>query len=104
MNNLLGIPGALEETKKRLACYEKAGIDGFFVPCIEKREDIEAIVQAAPVPVNVMCMPNLPNFETLAELDVKRISMGNFLFGHIHAKLENTLTSILETKSFKPVF
>lgn len=64
--------------KKRIDLYNKAGVDGIFVPCIENAEDIKEIVNYTRLPINVMCMPNLPDFEILKNLGVKRISMGNF--------------------------
>ena len=101
---LLGEEDALAETQKRIKLYEIAGADGFFVPCITKIADIEAVVKATVIPVNVMCMPNLPDFKLLTTLGVKRISMGNFLFDKLSNEFENTLNSILADQSFKAVF
>ncbi|UII30469.1 isocitrate lyase/phosphoenolpyruvate mutase family protein [Fulvivirga ulvae] len=101
---LIGIDNALEETLKRLPFYENAGADGIFVPCVEKSEDIGRVVKATPLPVNVMCMPNLPGFDELQLLGVKRISMGNFLHQAVGHELEQKLMSIGVSKSFNPVF
>lgn len=101
---LLGIENTLEECVKRIKLYESVGADGIFVPCIEKEEDIIAVIKSTELPVNVMCMPNLPDFNMLSKLGVKRISMGNFMFDKIYNHLENTLNSVLQTQSFKPIF
>ena len=101
---LLGIENTLEACVKRLKLYESVGADGIFVPCIEKEEDIIAIIKSTELPVNVMCMPNLPDFDTLSKLGVKRISMGNFMFDSINNHLESTLNSVLQTQSFKAIF
>ncbi|NRA20694.1 MAG: isocitrate lyase/phosphoenolpyruvate mutase family protein [Oceanospirillaceae bacterium] len=101
---LLGQEDALFETQKRAKLYEIAGADGLFVPCITKTADIAAVVKATAMPVNVMCMPDLPDFKSLTNLAVKRISMGNFLFDKLSSEFENTLNSILEDQSFKAVF
>jgi 2-methylisocitrate lyase-like PEP mutase family enzyme len=101
---LLGIENTLEECVKRIKLYESVGADGVFVPCIEKEEDIIAVVKSTALPVNVMCMPNLPDFNMLSKLGVKRISMGNFMFNEISNHLESTLNSVLQTQSFKPIF
>ena len=85
---LLGHSNVIVETKKRIKLYESAGADGIFTPCIEKKTDIEEIVNSTTLPINVMCMPNLPNFDTLEKLGVKRISMGNFLFDKMYSSLE----------------
>lgn len=101
---LLGISDALDETQKRIKYYEQAGADGIFTPCIEQVSDIKTIIESTDLPINVMCMPNLPDFKTLANLGVKRISMGNFLFEQMYRQLERTTQSVLEQESFQVVF
>lgn len=101
---LLGTSEVMEETKKRIQLYEKTNIDGIFLPCIEKPKDIKEVVNHTSLPINVMCMPNLPNFETLHSLGVKRISMGNFLFDKMYNQFENSMKEILNQKSFQPIF
>ena len=94
----------IEETKKRIQIYQNAGANGIFTPCIEKENDIKIIVNSTSLPINVMCMPNLPDFETLAKLGVKRISMGNFLFDKMYDKFEETTQTVLNQNSFKSIF
>lgn len=97
-------PNPVAETIERASLYQSVGANGLFVPGIEKTEDIHAVVQATALPVNVMCMPNLPDFKTLKALGVKRISMGNFLFERLNQHLEQSLKSILQSNSFEPIF
>ena len=94
----------IEETKKRIHWYKNAGADGIFTPCIEKEKDIETIVNSTNLPINVMCMPNLPDFDTLTKLGVKRISIGNFLFDKMYGKFEETVQTVLNQNSFKSIF
>lgn len=94
----------IEETIKRIQLYKDAGSHGIFTPCIEKENDIKTIVDSTNLPINVMCMPNLPNFETLTRLGVKRISAGNFLFDKMYAKFEETVQTVLTQSSFKSIF
>ncbi|MEM1137022.1 MAG: isocitrate lyase/phosphoenolpyruvate mutase family protein [Bacteroidota bacterium] len=101
---LLGPPNPIDETIKRIQLYERAGADGIFIPCIEKEEDIKNVVTNTKLPTNLMCMPNLPNFERLKVLGVKRISMGNFLFDKLHKYFEKELNEIAIQQSFNPVF
>lgn len=101
---LLGHPNVIVETKKRIKLYGNAGADGIFTPCIEKKDDIEEIVSSTNLPINVMCMPNLPSFETLKKSGVKRISMGNFLFDKMYSSLEKTTKTVLTDNSFKSIF
>lgn len=101
---LMGVSSSLMETEKRVKLYTDAGADGIFVPCIEKENDIKILVEKSTLPINVMCMPNLPNFKKLKELGVKRISMGNFLFDNIVNNLKFNLNSIMSNQSFETIF
>ncbi len=101
---LLGMESALEETKLRAEKYQKAGADGLFVPCIEKQEDIENVIMSTELPLNVMCVPNLPEFNTLRKLGVKRISMGNFVYNRMNNELKATLEKIRSNQSFASLF
>lgn len=101
---LLGLPNALEETLFRIKKYEKAGADGIFVPCIIDENKIKIVCGSTRLPVNVMCMPGLVDFEKLENLGVKRISMGNFVYNKIQTDLKDLLIKIREQKSFKTLF
>ncbi|MCL9807420.1 isocitrate lyase/phosphoenolpyruvate mutase family protein [Flavobacterium amniphilum] len=101
---LLNVPNTLQVTNERLKMYEQAGSDGIFLPCITKESDIATIVLQTKLPLNVMCMPELPNFETLQKIGVKRISMGNFLNSYAYTALENMTTKNLTEQSFKALF
>jgi 2-methylisocitrate lyase-like PEP mutase family enzyme len=85
---LLNLPDTWNEAIKRIRLYENAGIDGIFLPCITNETDIKKVVEITKLPLNVMCMPDLPDFKRLQELGVKRISMGNFVNGHIYKQME----------------
>jgi len=101
---LLGLENPVEETLERIKLFEEAGVDGIFVPCITAENDIETIVNSTKIPVNVMCMPELPDFRTLQNLRVKRISSGNFVNGYIYKNLEEKGREIMQKQSFLPIF
>ncbi|WP_196890445.1 isocitrate lyase/PEP mutase family protein [Aureivirga marina] len=94
----------IQETKERIELYQNVGADGIFIPCLEKEEDIKEIVDFTELPINVMCMPSLPDFEILKELGVKRISMGNFIFDKMYHHFFKTSKEIINQKSFKSIF
>ncbi|PRX54181.1 isocitrate lyase/PEP mutase family protein [Flagellimonas meridianipacifica] len=101
---LLGHPTPIQETKRRIKLYEGAGANGIFVPCLEQISDTKEITQSTKLPINVMCMPNLPNFKTLQDIGVKRISMGNFVFDHMYNQFKTVTKDILTQQSFKTLF
>jgi 2-methylisocitrate lyase-like PEP mutase family enzyme len=101
---LLGVENAVEESLQRMKIIEEVGADGIFVPCITEIQDIEHVIHAAQLPFSVMCMPDLPDFKTLRELGVKRISSGNFLNGYIYNQLEAAVLKISAGQNFSPIF
>ncbi|WP_194975902.1 isocitrate lyase/PEP mutase family protein [Aquiflexum lacus] len=101
---LLRHPAVISETKKRIQMYEHAGADGIFTPCVETISDIKEIVNCTSLPINVMCMPNLPDFNMLENLGVKRISMGNFLHEITLKYMEEKLAVIKQEDSFNLIF
>lgn len=101
---LLGLPDALTETLKRIKQFENAGASGIFTPCITEKNDIQAVVAATILPINIMCMPNLPDFNELTRLGVKRISMGGFLFNNLYTDLGKKAAHITKEQSFSSLF
>lgn len=101
---LLGLPDALEETISRINIYENTGVHGIFVPCIARAEDIRTITRETILPINVMCVPALPDFNALKLLNVKRISMGPFLFNKMSAQTGVLAKNVIEAASFAPLF
>lgn len=99
-----GLPNALPETIQRIQDYQGTGVHGIFVPCIVNPNDIKAVVASTGLPVNVMCMPELPSFGELQNLGVKRISSGNFVHQFLLKTLEEAMITIQNEKSFKTLF
>jgi methylisocitrate lyase len=76
---LVGRPD-LTETIRRLTAYAEAGAECLYAPGIRARQDIAAIVEAvAPKPVNVLVATDFTTVAELAELGVRRISVGGAL-------------------------
>lgn len=72
----------LTDTIKRLQAYQEAGADVLYAPGIKTADDIRAVVTSVDRPVNVLA--GLAGFSLsvseLADLGVKRISVGGSLF------------------------
>lgn len=70
----------IDETLRRLRAFSDAGADCLYAPGIRTREHIIAVVQAvAPKPVNVLVSAPFMTVPELAELGVRRISVGGAL-------------------------
>jgi 2-methylisocitrate lyase-like PEP mutase family enzyme len=75
-------PDAARLVPDRLAAYAAAGADCLYAPAVPDRETVSAIVRlVAPKPVNVLVASPVPGFSIpeLAELGVRRVSLGSGL-------------------------
>ncbi|MGN6292521.1 MAG: isocitrate lyase/PEP mutase family protein [Chitinophagaceae bacterium] len=100
---ILNVPDKAKETTQRLQAYEAAGADGIFLPFIREEKDIAHAVSNTSLPVNVMCVPDLPDFNTLQELGVKRVSMGPFLFNKAYKTAGELSEKVLAQKNFSSI-
>jgi 2-methylisocitrate lyase-like PEP mutase family enzyme len=70
----------LKETIRRLTAYAEAGADCLYAPGIRTREEILAVVRAvSPKPVNVLVGSGFTTVAELADVGVRRISVGGAL-------------------------
>jgi 2-methylisocitrate lyase-like PEP mutase family enzyme len=70
----------LAKTVERLVAYADAGADCLYAPGVRSLDDIAAIVRAvAPKPVNVLVGGDFTTVAQLAEIGVRRISVGGAL-------------------------
>jgi len=88
----------LEPTITRLCAYAEAGADCLYAPGLVRDEDIRAVVDAvAPHPVNVLAMDYTWTTKRLAELGVRRISLGGGLARKAYAEAMNAAKAWLDT-------
>ena len=70
----------LTETIARLTAYAEAGADCLYAPGLRSMAEISAVVKAvAPKPVNVLVSSDFTTVSALAEVGVRRISVGGAL-------------------------
>jgi len=74
-NYIHGRPN-LDDTIARLRAYQDAGADVLFAPGLITPADIRHVVESVQRPLNVVARSGLPSVEQLAELGVRRISVG----------------------------
>lgn len=77
---LVGHPEPLQESIRRLQAYAAAGADVLYAPGVKTRDEIRATVSAvASKPVNVLMNSSSMTLPELAELGVRRVSVGSAL-------------------------
>jgi 2-methylisocitrate lyase-like PEP mutase family enzyme len=99
---LVGHPDAQRLARERLAAYAEAGADCLYAPGIQDLREIEAIVRlVAPKPVNVLVSaPGELTVPRLADLGVRRVSVGSALARAAWGAFLRAARGILETGSF----
>jgi methylisocitrate lyase len=96
-----GVPD-LDEAIRRLKAYAAAGADCLYAPGIREEAQIRAIVQAvAPKPVNLLS-PGIP-VASVAEMGVRRISLGGALAGLAYATAMTAARQIAEEGTFTAI-
>src|SRR5262249_31587465 len=91
----------LKETIARLTAYAEAGADCLYAPGLRTKEDVAAVVKAvAPKPVNVLVGAPVFTVAELAELGVRRISVGGALARTAWAAFMKASADILGTGTF----
>ncbi len=74
-NHIRGVDD-LSDTIARLQAYEQAGADVLFAPGLRSREQIRAVLESVDAPLSVLAVAGVPPVAELAELGVRRISVG----------------------------
>ncbi len=85
-NHIRGVDD-LDDTIARLIAYRDAGADAVYAPGLHDPGQIEAVVKAVGVPVNVLALPHGPTVAELATLGVRRVSTGGSLASAAYAAL-----------------
>ena len=74
--NNLSAGEKLAETIRRGNAYKNAGADGFYPIFLKENESMKSIVKEVGLPVNILLLPNIPDFETLHAVGIARVSLG----------------------------
>lgn len=98
--HLLNVDNKQEETITRLRIYNQSGADGIFVPFLRNEDEIAEVVKNSNLPVNVMCVPGLPDLDALNTLGVKRVTMGPFMFQKIYSDIGTLTKAIVSSRTF----
>ena len=101
--HLVGDPDAARTVLDRLVAFAEAGADCLYAPGLRTTDEIAAVVRAvAPLPVNVLVTENGPvrSVAALADLGVRRISLGSGLARVAWGAFERAARAIAEQGSF----
>ena len=97
---LLGAHDPFAETVRRAEAYRTAGADGIFVPGITDPAVIRSLAAAVAVPLNVMAGPGSPSVAELADLGVRRVSVGMALAQAAYGLTHRAAVELLTTGTY----
>lgn len=91
----------LDETIRRLTAFAEAGADCLYAPGIRGMDQIAEVVKAvAPKPVNVLVGTDFTTVQALADLGVRRVSVGGALARVAWAAFMDAATEIATHGTF----
>ncbi len=95
-------PDALDEGIRRIRAYSAAGADCVYIPGLSRADDIRRVVDSVSVPVNVLAgFGTTPlTVAELADLGVKRISLGSHLVRHALTAFMTASREVLDKGTF----
>jgi 2-methylisocitrate lyase-like PEP mutase family enzyme len=85
-----------DEAVRRLSLYAQAGADVVFAPGAEDPELVGRLVREVPAPLNVLRTPRSTDLAALAELGVRRVTVGGASYRAALAALEGAFTALLD--------
>ena len=89
-----------ERTVERLHAFAEAGADGVFVPGIFDAETIGKLAAAAPLPLNVLAGPRVPDAAALQRLGVRRVTVGSWAMRRTLGVLREIATELSDAGTF----
>jgi 2-methylisocitrate lyase-like PEP mutase family enzyme len=92
--------GRLDDVLSRAGAYVGAGADSLFVPGLIDLDVLRELVGRSPLPVNVMVWPGAPTVAELAEVGVRRVSVGTAIAQAAYAVAERAAAELLEKGTY----
>ena len=99
---LYGLPGAFAESIARSNLYREAGADCLYTPGVRDRGEVAALVRAIDGPMNFVVGKGMADYtlEELAELGIRRVSIGGSLLRAMFAFAERAVAEMRDQGRF----
>lgn len=89
----------IEDTMRRLRAFVEAGADVAYAPGLDDIEVITRVVDEVRLPLNVLLLPSGPSVTQLAEVGVRRVSVGGALAFTAYGALAAGARELLDSGS-----
>jgi 2-methylisocitrate lyase-like PEP mutase family enzyme len=101
-NNLLK-GEKLAEAIERGKAYKDAGADCFYPILLKEKESIQTIIEEVSLPVNILMLPGIPDFSTLKQIGVSRISLGPGFLKYAINSMKNIAQKLLDHEGMEDI-
>lgn len=71
-----GTEQKMDETLNRGKAYLNAGADCFFPLAVKNKNELVRLMASLQCPINVLALPGIPDFKTLRDIGIARVSLG----------------------------
>jgi 2-methylisocitrate lyase-like PEP mutase family enzyme len=93
----------LKQVIERGQAYKEAGADGFYPITLKNKTGIETVIKEVSLPVNILLIPGVPDFEALNQIGLARLSLGpGFLKIAINA-MKNVAEKLLDYEGMNDI-
>lgn len=93
----------ISEAIERGKLYKDAGADCFYPIFLKEKESIQTVIKEVSLPVNILILPGIPDFSTLKEIGVARISLGPGLLKYAVNSLKNIAQKLLDHEGMEEI-
>jgi len=95
----------LAEGIRRLQAFEAAGADLLYLPVPPGKAELAQVLASVKKPVNALAAGPIRNLTVpeLAEMGVRRISLGSMIARLTHAAIKDSVSAMLDQGSFAPL-
>jgi 2-methylisocitrate lyase-like PEP mutase family enzyme len=98
--NLIRDIDDLDDTIARLQAFAAAGADVLFAPGLSSAEQIRAVQSSVELPLTVLVVPGVPLLPELADLGVRRVSVGGAFAFAAYGALVRAAREMLDTGTY----
>lgn len=93
----------LSETIKRGKAYKEAGVDCLYPITLKDKKDIETIIKEVDLPVNILLLAGIPDFNELKETGVVRLSLGGNFIKFAISTMKNVAEKLLKFEGMNDI-
>ncbi|MEO8822697.1 MAG: isocitrate lyase/phosphoenolpyruvate mutase family protein [Ginsengibacter sp.] len=93
----------IDEAIERGKSYKEAGADCLYPIVLAEKDSIKAIINEVALPVNILMISGIPDFSSLKEMGLARISLGPGLLKFAINSMKNVAQKLLNYESMEEI-